>query len=211
MKNNCCVYRHRRLDTNEVFYIGIAGNKYRPYTFKDRTLFWKRIVNKAGYKVEIIAEGLNWDQASELEILLISEYGRRDLGTGTLVNMTDGGEGTLGRIPSQSHREKISNILKGRKLSEDHIEKLKESHLGIKLSEESIIKRTLTRMDLPKRKNTSSSYKGVSWCKRKNKWRATIYVNKKQIHLGYFTTEIEAHNIYSENIKNKKEQLLKSL
>lgn len=30
MENNICVYRHRRLDTNQVFYVGI-GTKYRPF------------------------------------------------------------------------------------------------------------------------------------------------------------------------------------
>jgi hypothetical protein len=30
MENNIVVYRHVRLDTNEVFYIGI-GNETRPY------------------------------------------------------------------------------------------------------------------------------------------------------------------------------------
>ena len=39
----------------------------------------------------------------------------------------------------------------------------------------------------------TSKYKGVSFCKRANKWMAQIMVNGKNKHLGYFKTELEAH------------------
>lgn len=45
-------------------------------------------------------------------------------------------------------------------------------------------------------KNASSKYKGVSWSKKKKKWKLTIWINGKQKHLGYFKTEIEAHEYY---------------
>ena len=86
------VYRHRTLDTNEVFYVGIGSIK-RPYKKYGRNNFWKNIVNKHGYYVEIIQENLDWDSACELEEFLIKLYGRKDLGTGCLVNMTNGGDG----------------------------------------------------------------------------------------------------------------------
>ncbi len=41
-----------------------------------------------------------------------------------------------------------------------------------------------------------SKFKGVSWAKRDEKWRATIKMNGKRIHLGYFTREIDAANAY---------------
>jgi hypothetical protein len=47
-----------------------------------------------------------------------------------------------------------------------------------------------------KQKNTSSSYKGVSWHKRTNKWQAVIRANDKQEYLGLFDTPIEAHEAY---------------
>jgi len=88
------VYRHRRIDTNEIFYIGIGKNKSRAYqkSKSKRSTFWLNIVNKTDYQVEIIAEELTWEEACELEIFLINEYGRKDLGTGSLVNMSEGGE-----------------------------------------------------------------------------------------------------------------------
>jgi hypothetical protein len=49
-------------------------------------------------------------------------------------------------------------------------------------------------------KNTSSEFKGVCWSKHKNKWRANIFY-KKQIHLGYFKSEIDAAIAYNEAAK----------
>lgn len=43
---------------------------------------------------------------------------------------------------------------------------------------------------------TFSKYKGVGWRKDVKKWRAQITVNYKNIHLGYFDTEIEAAKAY---------------
>lgn len=45
-------------------------------------------------------------------------------------------------------------------------------------------------------KNKSSIYTGVSFDKKNNKWRSSISINKKQINLGRFNTEIEAYNTY---------------
>lgn len=87
------VYKHIRKDTNEVFYIGIGSKKQRATSTHKRNEFWWNIVNKAGYEVEIIHEGISIDEAKQLEIKYISEYGRKDLELGTLVNLTDGGDG----------------------------------------------------------------------------------------------------------------------
>lgn len=37
-----------------------------------------------------------------------------------------------------------------------------------------------------KRTTNKSGHKGVSWCKRRGKWRACIHHANKQHHLGYF-------------------------
>jgi len=39
---------------------------------------------------------------------------------------------------------------------------------------------------------------GATWHKAKNKWGAQIQVNKVNNHLGYFSTEKEAHDAYME-------------
>ena len=48
------IYRHRTLDTNEVFYVGIGSIKRAKEKGKGRSLFWNYVVNKHDYKVEII-------------------------------------------------------------------------------------------------------------------------------------------------------------
>ena len=47
----------------------------------------------------------------------------------------------------------------------------------------------------------TSKYKGVHWCKGRNKFRANIYLNKKAIHLGYFHDEIAAAKAYDKAAK----------
>lgn len=42
----------------------------------------------------------------------------------------------------------------------------------------------------------TSKYRGVCWGKRDKKWRASIVINNRQIPLGYYGTELEAHTIY---------------
>ena len=45
-------------------------------------------------------------------------------------------------------------------------------------------------------KNCSSKFKGVSWHKSTNKWKAYISIAGKLKHLGYFTNEEEAAEAY---------------
>ena len=51
-----------------------------------------------------------------------------------------------------------------------------------------------------KRKNCSSKYKGVSWDKHLNKWKAEIRINGKHKYLGLFTNEEEAYECYKKNM-----------
>jgi len=45
-------------------------------------------------------------------------------------------------------------------------------------------------------KNCSSIYKGVCWHKQTQKWVAKIWIDGKQIHLGYFIIEEDASRAY---------------
>jgi hypothetical protein len=110
------VYQHRRLDTNEIFYIGIGKTIARSKSKAFRNRHWHHIVNKIGYIIEILHNNITWDEACELEINYIKQYGRKDLGTGILVNMTDGGEGKTNVFVSKETRKKISETKKKGKL-----------------------------------------------------------------------------------------------
>lgn len=60
-----------------------------------------------------------------------------------------------------------------------------------------IATRSQNKANQPKQKGTwSSKYKGVSWAKHAQKWSGHIQVNKKQIHLGLFDSELAAHMVY---------------
>lgn len=131
---NKCVYRHITKDTNKVFYVGM-GNKKRPYTKTKRNLHWNNIVNKHGYYVEVLTENMSFEDAKELEVFLISLYGRKDNKTGILCNLTDGGEGTINL--TENSRKKISQSRKGVRTlpldyvrTKEHCEKLSLAKKG---------------------------------------------------------------------------------
>lgn len=55
--------------------------------------------------------------------------------------------------------------------------------------------------------NSRIKYKGVSYYTKYNKYVCKISVNKKQLHLGYFNTDIEAAKAYDRYvIENKLER-----
>lgn len=49
---------------------------------------------------------------------------------------------------------------------------------------------------------SSSQYTGVCWYDAKNKWIASIRINGKSTHLGYFNCELEAHKAYQNKLKS---------
>ena len=110
------VYRHIRLDKNEPFYIGIGSDlKYnRAYSTYDRNKYWRNIANKYEYRVEILLDDLTWEKACNKEIEFINLYGRFNINSGPLVNMTSGGEGANGVIISDETRIKYSNVKLGK-------------------------------------------------------------------------------------------------
>lgn len=119
------VYKHIRLDKNETFYIGVGsdrgGRHTRAYRKHSRSRHWYNIVNKYGYRVEIIEDELRWEDALQREIYFISVYKRKSDG-GVLVNLTLGGDGQLG-----ISREAWN---KGKPHSEEWRRKLKAARVG---------------------------------------------------------------------------------
>lgn len=110
------VYLHRKPATGEAFYVG-KGSNDRAWNV-ERNIQWKRTRNKHGLVVEIIASGLQEWYALELEMNLIAYYGRADLGKGTLLNKTDGGDGCKGLLVTEETKE-LQSKNKSKWLSEN--------------------------------------------------------------------------------------------
>ena len=49
--------------------------------------------------------------------------------------------------------------------------------------------------------NNTSRYKGVSWVKSLNRWRAIIFINGKNKYLGVFKCELAASHAYQKALK----------
>jgi hypothetical protein len=100
MKNDFYTYAYLRPD-GTPYYVG-KGSGERAFHRKghrmkvppkDRILFLKR--------------GLTEKEAFKHEKYMIAVMGRKDLGTGILRNLTDGGEGTSGAVKSKETKDKI--------------------------------------------------------------------------------------------------------
>ena len=124
------VYRHIRLDKNEPFYIGVgkASNNSRAYSDKNRNKYWHNVVKKTAYEVEILFDDLSPEEARIKEIEFIALYGRKDMKTGCLVNMTDGGDGCLNKIISKETAQKISESNKNTMSSPEYRKRMSEIH-----------------------------------------------------------------------------------
>ena len=111
-------------------------------------------------RIIYLKQNLTEEEAFRHEIYMIDVFGRKDLGTGILQNLTNGGDGTSGwvpseetrrkmsgRIPSEETRAKMSEARKGEKNhnygkthSEETRRKISESQIGKTLSKEHIDK-----------------------------------------------------------------------
>jgi hypothetical protein len=158
MENNWYVYRHIRLDKNEPFYIGIGNKKNYARAYQTnpdrRNEIWKKIFIKTDIEIEIILDNLTKSQASEKEKEFIKLYGRKDSDTGSLTNMTDGGDGIWNCFRSKETKE----ILRQQKLGN------KNPMFGKSQSYETKLKRSKSltgqkRSDDVKKKQSLSSIK----------------------------------------------------
>lgn len=141
------LYQHIREDLDSVFYIGIgtkakkhtnAHNKEysRAYSKGSRNNFWHNVVSHTDYKVEILMESDDYEIVKKVEIALIKQYGRRDLGEGNLVNLTDGGDGSINVIISDKTRLKLGKQNLGVPRTEEVKSKIREAKKGIPWTEE---------------------------------------------------------------------------
>lgn len=103
------IYAHIRKDTNTIFYIG-KGCSNRAYFKSNRSLFWKRIVEKHGYEVIFLLENLTEEEAYKAEVTFIMA---EKLKGNCEANFTNGGDGV--RVAKRWWNDAISKSLKGMK------------------------------------------------------------------------------------------------
>lgn len=133
------VYTHLNPKTKDVFYVGIGKGNRAWNKGAGRNKFWDNYVNKHGFEVEIVAEGLTRKQAGKIEIDLIAHLGRRQIDEGgVLVNRSTGGDGGSGGYTHteewiQKHRERHLGKPKG-PLSDETKAKLSKALTGRKVT-----------------------------------------------------------------------------
>lgn len=129
MENKFVLYMHTRKSDGIIFYIGI-GKKNRPYQKIGRNKYWHNTINKHDYNVSILVNNITQERSKELEILMIAFYGRSDLKLGTLVNLTDGGQGSTNFKHSKEDREQMSKDRKGVPANPIRVEKMRQTMLA---------------------------------------------------------------------------------
>lgn len=136
--NRFYVYEHIRRDTGAVFYVG-KGTGYRATNASrhHRSTWWQRVVASAGgFDARFVARDVDEELAFLVEIERIDQWRRRGA---RLCNMTNGGDGTSGWMPTQEWREKIGAAHRGKVTPPEVRQKISRSiaATGYKHSDES--------------------------------------------------------------------------
>jgi hypothetical protein len=119
------VYLWFRADGLTPYYVG-KGRGRRAFSR------WSRGVTKPPADknmIQVIHCGTEAD-AFKCEQLLIEKYGRKDLGTGCLHNLTDGGEGASGNQHTIETRQRMSKSRMGHSISEETRRKISAAQIG---------------------------------------------------------------------------------
>ena len=136
MKNDYYTYAYLRED-GTPYYIG-KGRGKRAFSRA------RRFFPPPRERILLLKQNLTEEEAFKHEVYMIAVLGRKDLGTGILRNLTDGGEGTSGFIHSESTKalrrgkrppevgEKIRQAKLGGKHSTETREKIRQTKLGTK-------------------------------------------------------------------------------
>ena len=141
-----------------------------------------------------------WRNISEFPNYQVSNIGRvRDSITGRILRPSNT-NGYL--LINLRHRTLYIHRLAATAFIENPMNKPCVDHINRSKSDNTINNlrwstRSENQANIGKRSNTSSSFIGVSWKKSANKWVASIRINGRTTHLGYFSNELDAARTFN--------------
>ena len=144
------VYRYNRAD-GTPYYVG-KGTRSRAYSQHNHMV---KLPSRE--RIEIVAKDLTADEADAHEIALIKKYGRKDLGTGCLCNLTDGGNGIQGHSPVT--RKKMSDARSGVARPDDVMAKVQEAKLRQGAAKYGVEYEEWSNWDAKQRRNYARRFK----------------------------------------------------
>lgn len=149
------VYCYLR-ENGTPYYVGIASQGQHRRPFERHSC---KAPTRQRHLARVMRSSLTWEEACQWERFYIKRYGRKDLGTGILLNKTDGGEGSLnpstearmkmganrGKELTAETKAKMSAVRKGVTKTEEHRKKIGQSQKGKEIS-----LATRTKLSAPK-------------------------------------------------------------
>jgi hypothetical protein len=112
--NSYYVYVYYDPRNGDPIYVGLGRGQraFKHWKKKANNPFFQNVLNKIRAqgltpRIEFVSQDLTLNTASKLEIELIKLYGRRSDDTGTLTNITEGGEGFKGMKQSEKHKKNL--------------------------------------------------------------------------------------------------------
>jgi hypothetical protein len=143
-------------------------------------------------RILILKKNLTEEEAFKHECYMISVLGRKDVGTGMLINMTEGGQGPSGhrRTESQESRQRKSIAQKGNQNrkgiphTEEAKEKIKAAHLAL-VTEET---RARDRRNSTGRRHTPETRAKIAEANRKR-----VYSEETRLKISQARQKYEQH------------------